>query len=103
MMHYIKTGDDNRVMAVFDPPEIPEEWTDEEKQAAMAYYDGMIQMDLPEDFDWEHIDRYGVNDDGTLTDYGYEPPPEPEDPDYPGRIETLENCMTALMEGINDA
>lgn len=28
---------------------------------------------------------------------------KPEDPDYPGRIETLENCMTALMEGINDA
>lgn len=101
-MHYVKTGDGGRIAAVVEPPDIQEDWTDEEREAVWACYEDMIQMELPDDFDFDHIGRYSLADGGTLTDHGYEPPKETQAPDYEERITNVETRTDALETATDD-
>lgn len=106
-MYYIQTFSDGRIMAVH---EITDDLIEkiESVPEVSDFYKGMLKIELPEDFDWEHIDRYSVDESQNLIDNGYTPPEEPVPPvPLETRVGVLEKTLsemeTAYSEGVNEA
>lgn len=81
MTYLIKTIN-KRISVVFKPDAFDDSWKNEE-------YKDMIPMELPDDFDFEHIGRYSIDESNNLIDNGLEDPSKDEQPKEPTNEDLL--------------
>ncbi len=80
-MYYIQT-DHSRIVSICEDMDedflatLDERNVEELRAAFEKNIEGCVPVEaLPADFDWAHIDRYSLSDDGSFIDNGWEEPP----------------------------